>query len=100
MFWSARAPRSRPRSRYRDRDGGAGVETALRVVHAHLDAERKNGAIASRLHVLRRKLGLRVDLLDDALETLAGVCVGAQLEPSAQGDATKSFLRHVDPHVR
>src|ERR1700681_3082839 len=100
MIWYARAPRSQPRSRYRHRNGGAGVELAMRVVHADLDAERQHRAVAGGLHVLRRELRARVDLLDDAVESDARRRFGAHVEPRADGDAAKLFLRDVDPHVR
>src|SRR5712691_292728 len=76
----------------------AGLEGALEVREADLDAEDEVHALLLRLHVLRRELRLGRDLGDLAGEGARRKRVHGDLRGLAEPDPADLSLGHVRPH--
>src|SRR5439155_5534957 len=73
----------------------ARLERAARVRHGDLHAIDEIDALLLRLHVLRRELGLRRDLTNDAGEPPTRERVYAERRRLAEPDPAEIRLRHV-----
>src|SRR5437762_14151673 len=78
--------------------GHSGTQTIVVAGQTNLDPKHLFDPVRDSVHVARRKLGLPIYLLDDAIEIRVRKRIDTDAHVLAQFDQTQPGFRHVNTH--